>query len=332
MILLAVLGFLAASLLLYVLFGGADFGAGVLELFLSRKSGSAERKLISEAMAPVWEANHVWLILALVIVFVGFPPLYSLISIYLHLPVLLVLIGIVARGCAFTFRHYDTLTPEFQPLYNWTFALSSLWTSFFLGVTGGALILGRIDPTATTFAELYLAPWANWFCLAMGLFTTSLFAFLAAVYLVGEANTPSLQQSFWRKARASSIAMLASGVLVFFTSELEGRPLFREFFTHPWSVACFCLATLLFYPLFRSLKQSVLWSRALGASIVALVLLGWYAIQLPAAVLLKSGPITFFEAAAPQATLSALLWALAIGSILIFPALAYLLKIFKGAR
>ena len=94
---------LSISLLLYVLLGGADFGGGILELFTRGKASD----IVSKAIAPVWEANHVWLILVIVILFVGFPPVYSTVLTTLHIPILLALIGIIFRGSAFTFRHYD---------------------------------------------------------------------------------------------------------------------------------------------------------------------------------------------------------------------------------
>ena len=91
---------LGTSFLLYTLLGGADFGAGIIEIF----AGKREEATISNAIAPVWEANHVWLILAVVILFTGFPPVYSSLSLVLHIPLMMVLLGILCRGSAFTFR------------------------------------------------------------------------------------------------------------------------------------------------------------------------------------------------------------------------------------
>src|SRR5687767_8170045 len=93
-----VIFFLGVSLLLYALLGGADFGAGILELFSGKKNVIEQREIITHAMGPVWEANHVWLILAVVILLNGFPRAFSLISIHFHLPLVLVLVGIVLRG------------------------------------------------------------------------------------------------------------------------------------------------------------------------------------------------------------------------------------------
>src|SRR5205807_543091 len=136
---------LGASFLLYTLLGGADFGAGIIETF----AGTRGQKTISKAMAPVWEANHVWLILAIVILFTGFPPVYSSLSLVLHIPLLLVLLGIIFRGSAFTFRYYDVHQDRSNKYYTAFFKASSFITPMFLGMTLGAMILGRItfDPS-----------------------------------------------------------------------------------------------------------------------------------------------------------------------------------------
>ncbi len=122
--------FLSVSVLLYVLLAGADFGAGILEGWIThtRKTPSSKAQLclISQAIAPVWEANHVWLILVIVILFVGFPSLYTQMMTDLYLPMIAILIGIFGRGCAFTFRHYDTLNRDYYSIYSKVFYVMSL--------------------------------------------------------------------------------------------------------------------------------------------------------------------------------------------------------------
>src|SRR3990167_4182924 len=113
-----VLGYLGLSLFLYSLLGGADFGAGVLELFLPKDNREKYRNLISKAMGPVWEANHIWLIILIVILFNGFPKAYAEISIYFHIPLTLMLVGIIFRGCAFTFRTYDAVKDNSREIYS----------------------------------------------------------------------------------------------------------------------------------------------------------------------------------------------------------------------
>jgi cytochrome bd ubiquinol oxidase subunit II len=333
---IGVLAFLGVSLLFYVLLGGADFGAGILELFLGSQRKSDQQKLISHAIAPVWEANHIWLIIAIVILFMGFPKIYTTVSVYLYLPILALLLGIVARGCTFTFRYYDTLGKSYYPIYSKIFAISSLWASFFIGVIAGAMILGRIDPQASNFYSLFISPWFNGFCFTLGAFTSALFAFLAAIYLIGETSDMELKEIFRNKATFSAFSAIFLGFIVFGIAEHEDSPFAQRFFSQPFSLASFFLATFLWIPFWKNLSHPhrTTWTRILGAAIVSLVLLGWYSVQFPFAIQLAANStanqgITFLETAAPEATLRVLLGALVIGSFLIFPALGYLFKIFS---
>jgi len=107
-----VIAFLFLAIVLYFLLGGADFGAGIIELFTSETNKSRTRKTMYHAIGPVWEANHMWLIIAVVIMFVGFPVIYSQMCTYLHIPLLIMLLGITARGTAFAFRSYDAVKDE----------------------------------------------------------------------------------------------------------------------------------------------------------------------------------------------------------------------------
>ena len=104
--------FLFFSILLYFLLGGADFGAGIIELFTSTDNKSRTRRTMYKAIGPIWEANHMWLIIAVVIMFVGFPVIYSDMCTYLHIPLLIMLLGITARGTAFSFRNNDAIKDD----------------------------------------------------------------------------------------------------------------------------------------------------------------------------------------------------------------------------
>ena len=329
---LGVLFFLVSSLVFYAILAGADFGAGILELFLGRERHAQQRRLIERAVAPVWEANHIWLILAVVVLFVGFPTIYTMLSVHLYIPILCFLMGVVGRGCAFTFRHYDSLDASLFRIYSRIFSISSLWSTFFLGVICGAVTLGKISPSATDFSAAYLAPWFNVFCLSVGILTISLFSFLAAVYLVGEAETEQLTAVFLRKAHLSFASNLVAGVLVFATAEYEGHSLFQSFFGNWVSIACFALATALLLPFWKllSVRGTNIRARFLGAAMVTLVILGWTFSQLPYAIRFAGDSgLTFAGAAANPATLRALLFTLCAGCVLIFPALAFLMIVFK---
>src|ERR1700733_5524540 len=121
-----VIAYLWASILLYLLLGGADFGAGILELFTSEKNRGITRKTMYKAIGPIWEANHMWLIIAIVILFVGFPAIYTTVSTYLHLPLVIMLMGIIARGTAFAFRNNDVVHDEMDFAYSGVFVYASV--------------------------------------------------------------------------------------------------------------------------------------------------------------------------------------------------------------
>src|SRR3990172_3859843 len=163
-----VIFFLLVSVYLYCLLGGADFGAGIIEFFSRKEGKERTRKLVTKAIAPIWEANHMWLIITVVILFNAFPPIYSQISISLYIPLILLLLGIVFRGTAFTFRHYDAIKDSSQEGYSRVFEYSSVFVTFFFGLTLGAAISGKMMVTPSGFADGYIYPWLNFFSVSVG--------------------------------------------------------------------------------------------------------------------------------------------------------------------
>jgi cytochrome d ubiquinol oxidase subunit II len=319
---------LATAFILYTLLGGADFGAGIIETF----AGRGQQSTISKAIAPVWEANHVWLILAVVILFTGFPAVYSSLSLVLHIPLLLVLIGIIFRGSAFTFRYYDVKKDHTHKYFTALFKISSFITPIFLGMTLGALIFGAIDfnPAAGFYAQ-FVAPWLNLFCFAMGLFSTSLFAYIAAVFLIGETKDESEFSKYRRIAKKAALCTILMGLLVFVIAELEHHHLLRQFLRSPISVSCLVIAGILIPFIFKFInsRQNTFLRAAIGLQVTA-ILIGWFAIQFPVLIKVKNGEdLTFFNTQAPASTQLQLLIALIVGLIVIIPAFIYLFRVFK---
>jgi cytochrome bd ubiquinol oxidase subunit II len=322
--------FLAAAILLYCVLAGADFGAGMLEAFLGRRRREEQRKIIAHAMGPVWEANHVWLILAVVILFVGFPKAYAALSITFHIPLTLMLVGVVLRGCAFSFRHYDAVRDRSQRAYSAIFVASSFLAPVMLGVTAGGLLLGTSSPAAAGFVAAFVRPWANPFCFSVGVFTCVLFAFLAAVYLIGETQDLELKRLFVGRAMAANGLAIVAGLAVFGAAAIDGLPLAGIFLGTPLSLVAMMGATLILAPLWLAIGRGAAHPAPLqGAPPVARLRNGWVGVEFTLIVNSPGAPHTIYGAAAPETTLRYLLYALIGGALVIFPALIYLFKVFK---
>lgn len=322
-----VIAALAIALTLYTLFGGADYGAGILSLCPWGKNKEAVRGLISKTISPVWEANHVWLILIVVILFVGFPAVYSAVSRHLHWPVVAVLVGIICRGCAFTFMHYDPIKDQTQEWYQKFFAAASLWTSFWLGVVLGGMSSGEIHLEGSTY-NVFFAGWLNPYSILLGLFSASIFTFLASVYLLGETEEYSIRIAIRRKSFGFLISMVGLGAAVFTASIFNEHQMVYRFSESLGSLVLFSVASILLIPLIKSIIQfKAIQARIYAASVVTCVVFGWMLSNFPIAINIKGGSIDFYTAAVSSETLSQLFIALVVGLVLIIPSLVFLFKL-----
>src|SRR5687767_10332630 len=192
MLSLSVAACLLLALTAYVLLGGADFGGGVWDLLAGGPRRREQRALIADAIGPIWEANHVWLILVVVLLFTCFPAAFARLMTVLHIPLTLMLIGIVLRGSAFTFRTYDSHRDDVQRRWGRVFAVASAITPVLLGICIGAIAQGRVSNASTGAhpVNVFFLSWYTPFAFSVGLLTLALFAYLAAVYLTVEAREP----------------------------------------------------------------------------------------------------------------------------------------------
>lgn len=319
---------MAVAAVAYVTFAGADFGAGMVEPLLPRE----QRMRASAAIAPVWEANHVWLVLIAVLSFVGFPRLYVEAGTYLHVPLLLVLLGIVARGAAFTFRHYDPQPGRLGPWYSAIFRLFSALTPLFLGIVAAALVDGRIGPCETDFFSCYIKPWNTWFGWATGLFVCALFAFQGVALLSAEyARGDSRALPYVRLSRRLHLGTVACGGLVFGAAYSGDSPWLKDFRGSMVAWGALGLSTLL-WPLvalaFHAGRPQLL--RVALAAQAAVIVCGFFAPGFPILMRIADGNhVQLPAAAAPPAVLLQLLIAVAVGLCLILPALVYLIAVYK---
>ena len=319
---------LALALNAYVLLGGADFGGGVWDMLASGPRRDRQREVIAHALGPIWEANHVWLILAIVLSFTCFPPVYARLGTVLHIPLTLMLVGIVLRGSAFTFRTYDSQHDATQRRWGRIFSSASVITPVLLGVSIGAVASGRVRETGGTFGQQFVEPWLTPFAFSVGLLALVLFAFLAAVFLTLETHDPELCEDFRRRAIGAGVAVFFASALVLLLSH-SAAPLVRAgLVSSPWAlplhlatgITAVGVLAALWYRRFRLARIGV------GLQ-VSLIFWGWPMAQYP---LLVPPDLTIERAAAPDATLRLVLIALAAGGVVLLPSLWYLFRIFKA--
>ncbi|KQT18405.1 cytochrome D ubiquinol oxidase subunit II [Chryseobacterium sp. Leaf404] len=329
-----VIGFLWLSICLYVILGGADFGAGIVELFTKKKSRERTKELMYESIAPVWEANHMWLIIAIVILFVGFPEIYTTMSTYLHIPLVMMLVGIIARGTAFTFRHYDAVEDRWQMVYTQIFYYASLLTPFFLGLIAASTVSGSINPDAKTFLDLYIFSWLNWFGVSVGLFTVSICGYLASVFALRETVDRLELTLMVRKTHQTMVFVVIAGILVFVTAHFSEIPLAKWIFSKPLGVMAIAFATISLGLILRAMKRrKLLPVRALAGFQVVMILVAATYQHNPNIILLGNGDhLSLLEYSAAGKTISALGWALMLGSVFILPFLFYLMASFSKQR
>lgn len=320
-------GVMIAALVFYALLGGADFGGGIWDLFALGPRARAQRGLIEEAIGPIWEANHVWLILVVVVLFTAFPYAFSAVSTGLFAPLVVLLVGIVLRGAAFTFRTYDDPRDEVQRRWGLLFSAASFVAPLMLGVVVGTLASGRLRVEGgVAYGRLaWLAP----FPLLVGLFAAALFAFLAACYLAVEAEG-ALQEDFRGRAIGAGLAVFVLALASATASSREAPLVFQGLTARGWSLplhlATGAAAVGAFAALFGRRYRL---ARLAAATQVALIVLGWAASQYPYLVV---PDLTLASASAPRQVQVLLLWSLGAGALVLFPCLYLLLRVFKGER
>ena len=326
---LAVAACIGASLVVYVLMAGADFGGGLWDLVASGPRAERQRHAIAAAIGPIWEANHVWLILVVVLLFTGFPSGFAVMMTALNIPLTVMLLGIVARGAAFVFREYDADADRVQR-WSRVFGAASVCTPLVQGLTIGALATGRIRVADGRVTSGFLAGWLTPFALSCGVFALALFAFLAATYLtVDTRREPDLQDDFRRRAIGAGL-FLAPVALAVLVAGRHGAPeLFRGVtrWWAPWLLALTSVCAVVALAALWARRFAL--ARAAAAGQVALIVTGWCLAQFPHLVV---PDVTVANARAPDATLRMLLIALACGGVVLLPSLALLFRLFKSEK
>jgi cytochrome d ubiquinol oxidase subunit II len=321
----ALLGLTMLSVTAYALLGGADFGAGLWDLIAGGpEKGRARRALIAHSIGPVWEANHVWLIFVLVIVWTAFPPLFAAVASTLYIPLTLVAIGIIARGSAFAFRKAVTEVWQ-QRLFGAVFAFSSIITPFFLGTVAGAIASDRIPPGVAR-GDI-IASWVNTSSLTCGALTVGVCAYLSAIYLTADARRGEhveLAEYFRRQGLITGVIVgaLALGAILVLRSDADRL---YQGLTHHGGVLVITSITAGFLSLLLLARRHYIAVRVSAALAVAALLWAWgiglYPQLLPG--------LNVDQAAAARPVLQATAVTSAIGLILLAPSLLWLFTLFQ---
>ncbi len=316
---------MGAGLVAYALTGGADFGAGVWDLLARGPRRDAQRAAIERAIAPIWEANHVWLIFVIVVMFTAYPRAFAAIGIALHLPIVLALIGIVLRGAAFTFRAYGMDAAGSRETWRRVFAWSSVLTPVFLGLTLAGVSSGDIrlelGPAGTRVTSGFVAGWTTPFAALVGAFALVLFAMLAAVYLAAESDG-EVREDFRRRALGTELLAGGRAGLVSWRAWFVAPEVFAHL-SPPVGASTAAVAVAAIAFLF--LRRFRL-ARIAAALQVALVVVGW-GIAMDGHLVRPDLPVS--RAGLRPEVLESLGPVLAAGSILLLPSLWFLFRVFK---
>ncbi len=329
-----VLFFLFFSLFLYVLLAGADFGGGIIELFSSPKNQEKTKQTIYRVMGPIWEANHIWIIILIVILWIGFPQYFNIFVVYLHIPITLMLLGITIRGLAFIFRHYDAVKGRSQGSYNALFKLGSILSPLFLGVIFGGLVGGNINLFSEnpnlSFKEIYIDGWFNIFSVLIGVFYISLCAFIASNFLIGEADDEDELNLYRKKASYSTIILVFIGLVILAYGYFNEIDFVIDFIENKYSIIAVAISGIVLIPLWKMIKlKRKAWARILAGVQVLLVVSAAMLAHFPDVIITSTKEISILDGVAPDSVIQVLGIALLIGGAIILPGLYHLMKSFQ---
>jgi cytochrome bd ubiquinol oxidase subunit II len=318
---------LFGGVVMYAIFGGADFGAGFWDLTAGGvERGRRPRQLIDESIGPVWEANHTWLIYCLVVMWTAFSGAFAAIMTTLYLPIGLAALGIVLRGSGFAFRKVSIRTAE-ERVNGAVFAVSSVITPFCFGAVAGGIASGRVPSEGNGNA---VTSWLNPTSITGGILAVTVCAYLAAVFLTEDARLRAPDLESWARRRALGAAAVAGAVSIvgLFVLHSDAHRLYTHLLRQGLAfVIVSVLAGLAALVALRRVEPRVV--RVLAVVAVGAVLIGWGVAQYP---YLLGDHVSIAAAAAPAPTLAALAAVAVAALILVVPSLALLYMLQQRGR
>jgi cytochrome bd ubiquinol oxidase subunit II len=306
----------------YIVFAGADFGAGLWYLLAGRgPKGRPIRDFSYHAMAPVWEANHVWLIFVLVVTWTAYPTAFGSIASTLAVPLFIAAVGIIMRGTAYALRSGAVQDRDTEGATGFVFGASSILTPFALGTAIGGIAAGEV-PVGNAEGDLATS-WLNPTSITIGLLAVATSGYLAAVYLAGDARRneePELARAFCNRALAMGVVAGALAIVGLVVLRADARGLFDDLTSGAGLAAVLVSAAggVATMALVRAGRYEP--ARVSAAAAVAAIVAGWGLAQQPE---LLPG-LTVEEGAASHSTLVALLISIGAGLVIIVPSLMLL--------
>jgi cytochrome bd ubiquinol oxidase subunit II len=311
---------------LYVALGGADLGAGLWQLAGGRDS--EVRDFAHAAMAPVWEANHVWLIFVLTVFWTAYPSAFGSIASTLAVPFFIALLGLVFRGAAYALRG-GALTPRESGRIDTTFAFSSILVPFALGAALGGIATDRV-PVGNAAGSLW-SSWLNITSIFIGFIAVVFCAYLAAVYLAADAardGKQSLEREFRRRSLGAGLVAGGLAIVGIVVVDLDSHQLFHSLTsgsTLPAVITSGLAGAGTLVLVFRRCYEPARYCAGLA---VSAVIAGWALARWPE--ILPS--LSIHRAAASHDTLVCLVVAVLAGGVIVFPALAVLFRLTLTGR
>lgn len=319
------------SLVAFAVLGGADFGAGVWDLFASGQSGEQQRGALIRAIGPIWEGNEIWLIFLLTGTWTAFPLVFSSLMTALFIPLTLALLGVVMRGAAFAYYTHFRAAVSVNVLWGRTFSIASLVAPFLFGAVAAAVASGQIVVSSSGHVTAnVITSWTTPFTLSCGCLAVSACSCLAATYMTVEANNQhatDLERRYTRRALLSGVVSALLGIISGWLAIFFAPYLFNGLTTRALPLALAGVGAGIFTAVALLLGFYRI-ARLLVAGAVALVLGAWAVAQLPYLIV---SSLTITQAAAPPGVLAAVLIATLASMFLVLPATWYMFYLFKSA-
>jgi cytochrome d ubiquinol oxidase subunit II len=324
--------FMVLGIIAYAVLAGADFGGGVWDLFAAGPRKRDQQNAIAHAMGPVWEANHVWLIFVIVILFTCFPKGFVILTTALFAPLHLALLGIMLRGASFVFRGHGRKKASLPgerlhtPLWRALFGISSVLSPLLLGAAFGSVTSGTITVRDGRLAPSGGIAWLSPYAIGCALLALSACAYLAAVFLCKETEG-SLREDFRRRAILAGTTTAALALIVLPLAAREATWFFHRLLAPASAPIIIAGLTTFALSAWAVFARRYALARIFAAAEITLLLLGWAIAHRPYLIF---PDMTLQDAAGPAASIRFVVVASALGMAILLPSLLLLFRVFKS--